>query len=163
MQIGAPYSSAALTTGHSTAGNCGGYSPTGMAGIAPTVAANVTLTGSNVTFYNSGTAATFKPIRILATSASSLSAPTDNSSAPEGILFFQDRTVGACSQNIVDGGTYTGTFYFAPSVIGFGGTGGAYNYFIADQLQIITNLTINTNTSSLADGGLIKIGSALAE
>ena len=163
MQIGAAYTAAA-TTGKSTAGNCGGYSPSGMSGIAPTVAANVTLTAAGVTFYNTGTAANFKPIRILATAASSLSAPTDNSTgASEGILFFQDRTLGACSQNIVQGGTYTGTFYFEPSVIGFGGTGGAYNYFIADQIQFTSNLTINTNFSSLADGGLIKVGAALAE
>ncbi len=71
--------------------------------------------------------------------------------------------MGACSQNIIYGGTYTRTFYFEPSVLGFGGTGGAYNYFIADQLQFTTNLTINTNYSSLADGGVIKQGSALAE
>ena len=127
--------------------------------------ANVTLQASDVTFYNTGTSSTFAPISIFATSSSSLSAPapTGSGGSIEAILFFQDRAVGACAQNLVYGGTYTGTFYFEPGIIGFGGTAGAYNYFIADKIQLTTNLTIGTDYSTLADGSLIKLGAALAE
>jgi hypothetical protein len=117
-----------------------------------------------VSFYNTGTSSTFLPIRIFATSSSNLSAPTSGSSgAAEGILFFQDRSVGACTENLIYGGTYTGTFYFENSEFGFGGTGGTYNYFIADMIQITTGMTVNVNTTSLAGGSLVKVGAALAE
>lgn len=150
--------------GSGTAGNCGGWSPSGMDEPVTTNTANVTLSGSGVTFYNTGTSTTYAPINILATSSSSLSAPTSNSgSGSEGIIFFQDRSVGACTENIIDGGTYTGTFYFEPSLLGFAGSSGTYNYFIADMLQITNGMTINANTTSLANGSLVKIGSALAE
>jgi hypothetical protein len=152
--------------GGSTSNACGDWSPSGMSEPVPNTGttANVTLTGSGVTFYNTGTSATFAPISIFATANSSLSAPTSNSGGGiEGMLFFQDRAQGSCAINLIYGGTYTGTFYFEPSIIGFGGTAGAYNYWIADKIQFTQNMSIGTDYSSLADGGVVKLGAALAE
>jgi len=149
-----------------TAGCCSNdFTPQGIGEPIPGAAtSNVTLLGTGVSFYNTGTASTFKRISIFATSSSNLTAATSGSGgASEGILFFQDRSVGACTENLIYGGTYTGTFYFEPSEFGFGGVGGTYNYFIADMIQITTSTTINVNTTSLSGGSLVKVGAALAE
>jgi Flp pilus assembly protein TadG len=155
------------TTTTTTGQTCSNdFTPQGIDEPVPAsgVTSNVTLSGSGVSFYNTGTSSTFAPISIFATSSSTLTAATSGSSGvSEGILFFQDRSVGACTKNLIYGGTYTGTFYFENSEFGFGGTGGTYNYFVADMVQITQGMTININTTSLANGSLVKIGATLAE
>jgi Flp pilus assembly protein TadG len=162
-----PGSSSTTSTGQTcTTSDSNDFSPDGLDEPVPPsgVTSNVTLTGSGVSFYNTGSSSTFEPISIFATASSNLSAAnTGSSGVSEGILFFQDRGVGSCTENLIYGGTYTGTFYFENSLLGFGGVGGTYNYFIADQVEITTNLTINIDTSGLAGGSLVKIGAALAE
>jgi hypothetical protein len=159
-----PASSASTLSAGQT---CGSFGPPGLDEPVPPsgVTSNITLSGSGVSFYNTApSAASFAPILIYATSGSSLTAATSGAGgAAEGILFFQDRSMGACSENLIYGGTYTGTFYFENSEFGFGGTGGTYNYFIADMIQITKSMTVNVDTSSLAGGSLVKIGAALAE
>jgi hypothetical protein len=162
-----PGSTVTSTSTTTTGQTCGSFGPPGLDEPVPPsgVTSNITLSGSGVSFYNTApSAASFAPISIFATSSSSLTAATSGAGgASEGILFFQDRSMGACTENLIGGGTYTGTFYFEPSEFGFSGTGGAYNYFIADMIQITTAMTINVNTTSLAGGSLVKIGAALAE
>ena len=166
-QAGTSTSTSTTSTGQTcTSTDPNDFSPDALDEPVPPsgVTSNVTLNGSGVSFYNTGSASSFAPISIFATSSSSLTAATSGSGgASEGILFFQDRGVGACSENLIYGGTYTGTFYFENSLLGFGGVGGTYNYFIADQIQITTAMTINVDTSSLSGGSLVKVGAALAE
>lgn len=153
------------TTG--TAGNCGDLNPPGMTNAVPSTTADVTLSGSGVTFYNTGTSSgtyAFEPVNINATAASTLSAPTSSSGgAIQGILFFSDRSVGVCSENIVYGGTYTGTMYFPSDLLAFGGAGSGYNFYIADELEFTQSTTVNANYSMLPNGSPIVTGAALAE
>jgi Putative Flp pilus-assembly TadE/G-like len=66
-----------------------------------TVSGGANIQGTDVTFYNTQGAASYKPIVVSGGSSSSLSAPT--SGTYEGILFFEDRSITSNSQNTISG------------------------------------------------------------
>jgi hypothetical protein len=85
--------------------------------------ASSSITGSNVSFYNTANATySYKPITISGGAQATLSAPMDGAMA--GILFFQDRTISSSSKNTVSGGsttTLTGTLYFPTTPLVYSG------------------------------------------
>jgi hypothetical protein len=72
------------------------------------LAGNAVLTGTGgVTFYNTGTSSTYKPITMTNDSGSvNLAAPTTGPLA--GILFFQDRAIISTAVNLIGGALFRG-------------------------------------------------------
>jgi Flp pilus assembly protein TadG len=128
------------------------------------------VSGSGVTFYltgNNGNGASkvnYGGVTINGGATVNLSAPcsSDNGSI-EGMLFFQDRSITANSNNasVINGGsnsTFTGALYFPTTSLTYNGTSGAnqYTYLVADWLTISGTTTIGNNYSCLANGNIIK-------
>ena len=119
-----------------------------------TVSGGANIQGTDVTFYNTQGAASYKPIVVSGGSSSSLSAPT--SGTYEGILFFEDRSITSNSQNTISGGStasFQGALYFLHSPLVYSwGSSAAYTLIVADTLTISGPSTVNDNYSSLASG-----------
>jgi hypothetical protein len=123
-----------------------------------------TMTGSNVTFYNTGNAGNpYGPIKLTASGSTVLSAPT--SGPLSGILFFQDRSIVSTATSYFDasrGEQYTGALYFPTTPVKYRGTKTFPPYTIIDAwtITMVDTAAINNNYSSLA-GGASPIHSAL--
>jgi hypothetical protein len=135
-----------------------------------------TVTGSGVTFYNSGSGTgvcgtCYRPVILTALSpASILTAPT--SGTYEGVLFFQDRAnslAGSFGANVPLTGYLAGAYYFPDADISFSGTvdlgiNSPYTIIVAQNIFFNVSLfTINNDYSSLPDGSPIKGGAVLVE
>jgi hypothetical protein len=133
--------------------NGGGMSVTGTA----------TLTGTGVTIYNTGTAATYGPIFTQDNVTITLRAPTTGPLA--GILFFQDRTIHfPTSPNIIGVGNLgllEGALYFPTTdlVLSSGqNNNAAYTILVAKTLNLAVNtFRVASDYSSLTNGSPIKV------
>jgi len=163
--------------GISLSGN-GSYTfPAGMYiiyGGGLTIAGNVTVNGTGVTFYNTGTAGgshKYAPIKINGGLTVNLTAPT--SGTYQGILFFQDRAYtcplhGSCSNDSSSfgGGTHenlTGALYFPGTPVLYSGnpTSSVSSLIVAWQVQF--NGTSQLNNNLLIGGGSPIHTASLAE
>jgi putative Flp pilus-assembly TadE/G-like protein len=140
----------------------GGGGPGGLIVTAGVV------TGTGVTFYNSGTGAINISVAVL--NSVTLAAPT--SQPYEGVLFFQDPsdTQNASFNISVAGSSLTGAYYFPDASIQFLGTvdfgqNAAYTILDAQNISFTLSLlfTIHNDYSSLPDGSPIKGGAVLVE
>ena len=123
--------------------------------------ANINVSGTGVTFYNTGTAQyPYGAIDLAGSGQTTLSAPT--SGTYEGILFFQDRSVAAGSAgSTVTGGsgsTFDGAMYFSTTALSYGGNSSTdgYTIVVAYSISVSGSSTFGDNYSSLADGDPIK-------
>jgi len=107
-----------------------------------TVSGSATLSGTGVTFYNTGnTLYPYKPVAIDSANVT-LTAPT--SGALAGILFFQDRSIVSTAQNVLSG-AFQGALYFKTTPV------------VADMISLqINTLNIKNDYSSLASGSPLK-------
>jgi Flp pilus assembly protein TadG len=119
---------------------------------------NANLTGTGVTFYNTGT--NFRPYAPITSSGNvmiDLTAPT--SGALEGILFFQDRSIVSTATNVL-AGKLTGALYFPTTALLLNqqqDVAVPYTIIVADTINLSVNtLTINNDYSSLIDGSPAK-------
>ena len=137
-----------------------------------------TLSGTGVTFYNTGTATgatKYDTISISGGASGALKAPTSGPMAT--ILFFQDRTLTSTltssqlkAKNSVGGSpslTLEGTLYFPSTPLSFEGgsspTGAAhYTILIADTFVFTGSSAFNNDFTNLPDGSPLK-AVALAE
>ena len=137
-----------------------------------------TLSGTGVTFYNTGTATgatKYDTISISGGASGALKAPTSGPMAT--ILFFQDRTLTSTltssqlkAKNSVGGNpslTLEGTLYFPSTPLSFEGgsspTGAAhYTILIADTFVFTGSSAFNNDFTNLPDGSPLK-AVALAE
>ena len=114
------------------------------------------LTGSNVTFYNTGSPAyPYAPVTITGSSSSTLSAPTSGPLA--GMLVFQDRSVVSTALNSIDGShgeIYTGAFYFPTTPVTYTANSTFPPYVIIDawQVTMLGTSAIGNTYTSLPDG-----------
>jgi len=130
-----------------------------------------TLTGTGVTFYNTGNPTyPYAPITITGSSNSQLSAPTSGSLA--GILVFQDRSIVACcgpsTVNTIDGShgeIYTGAFYFPTTPVTYTANSTFPPYVIIDawQVTMLGTSAIGNTYTSLPDGASPIRSAALVE
>jgi len=129
------------------------------------------LTGTDVTFYNTGTtsgANQYSRIQIQGNVTGGLYAPTTGSMVT--MLFFQDRAFSGGQANIVNGNTgltLQGTLYFPTTPVTFAGgassTGAAaYTILVAGSIKFTGGATFNDDFSSLPGGSPLKTV-ALAE
>jgi hypothetical protein len=134
-------------------------------GLTSSSASSV-LTGTGVTFYNTGTGGfgsyTYRPLVISGGGTANLSAPS--SGTLSGILFFQDRTLpNQSSQETVSGGsstTFEGALYFPKSQLVFSGGSAqnpAYVIIVSRILTISGSSTVNNDYSGLPLGSPIKV------
>jgi len=132
-----------------------------LGGISVAGTYSPTLTGSNVTFYNTGnTTYQYAPVAITGSSSTALYAPTSGSLA--GILFFQDRSIvgyccGPATVNTFDGSRgelYTGALYFPTTPISYTGNATYPPYTIIDawQVKMVGTSAIKNNYTSLESG-----------
>jgi hypothetical protein len=153
---------------------CGGITVSGSASLTLNLgtyvlkggglnlAGNAVLTGTGgVTFYNTGTSSTYKPITMTNDSGSvNLAAPTTGPLA--GILFFQDRAIISTAVNLIGGGNaqYQGAFYFPTTEIQLSqgsAVPAAYTIIVAKRIGVFVNtFAIANDYSSLAKGSPIK-------
>jgi Flp pilus assembly protein TadG len=135
-----------------------------------TVTGSSVLTGTGVTFYNTGNATyRYAPVSIAGSAGTILSAPTSGPLA--GILFFQDPSVGTCcgptTVNSFDGSSgaiYQGALYFPTSPLSYTGSTSlsAYSILVGWQITMVGTTSINNDYSSLSGGDPIH-SAALAE
>jgi hypothetical protein len=135
-----------------------------------TINAQASVSGTGVTFYNTGTKSGtygFAPITITGGGIVTLSAPTSGPLA--GMLFFEDRDPlkhGQITNTITgqSGSTFTGALYFPTTSLSYaGGTAvGGYTVVVAWQVKFVGNSTFSNDYSSLTGGPLIA-GVALVE
>jgi Putative Flp pilus-assembly TadE/G-like len=127
------------------------------------ISTDATVTGTGVTFYNTGTASgntAYQPISVNGGSGLELSAPT--SDPYEGILFFEDRNpargTSGTTNNFTSqtGSNVTGAFYFKSTGLSYtGGTAQtAYTIIVADTVKFVGSSTTNDNYG--LDGSPIK-------
>lgn len=119
------------------------------------VSGSATLTGSGVTFYNTGDAShPYAPITASDQPVISLSVPT---SGP--LVFFQDRSIVSSLPNVLMG-SLAGALYFPTTPIElYSGSSVAvpYTILVADTVKIFLNaLTVTSNYSAQAHGSPIK-------
>ena len=125
-----------------------------------------TLTGTNVTFYNTGNSTyTYKPVQVNGSGSTVLSAPTTGPLA--GILFFQDRSIISCCSSITDnsvngsnGAVYTGALYFPSTPIIYTGSSSlsAYSIIVGWQVTMVGSSTLNDDYTSLPGGSPVHTG-----
>jgi len=148
---------------------CGGITLTGgtvtlgpgtynLIGGGLNVSPTTTLTGTGVTFYNTGNAGfPYAPINLTGSANTNLSAPVEGNMA--GILMFQDRSItNGTTANLVDasnGQIYTGTLYFPTTTLQYHGTpiDNPYELLIAWRLSFFGHTTVTSNYGSLPNGG----------
>ncbi len=136
--------------------NPGTYVISGPGGLS--FQGNGTVSGTGVTFYLSGGAVNFANSQTI-----QLTAPTNGTYA--GILFFQSAGNGsAATINGGGGSQLQGALYFpgATLTMNGAGTGAAYMILVAKTLNLDTNISFNSNYTSLANGSPIK-GAVLVE
>lgn len=125
-----------------------------------TVDGSATLTGPGVTFYNTGTNASYKPIYTQDLDTLNLSAPTTGTLA--GILFFQDRKIVSSADNVISGGSakMEGVLYFPTTPLSFSSqssVAAAYTIVVAKRISNGVNaLTIANDYSSLPKGSPLR-------
>jgi hypothetical protein len=125
-----------------------------------TVDGNAILNGTGVTFYNTGTSTTFKPIYTQDGNTLNLIAPTSGTYA--GILFFQDRSITSSAANIIAGGSakLEGALYFKNSPLVFSSQSAvtaAYTIIVAKTISNqVDTFSVANDYSSLAKGSPIK-------
>jgi hypothetical protein len=122
-----------------------------------------TSTGTGVTFYLTGTNASYGSVTANATANVTLTAPT--SGTYRGILFFQDRSItSAMNATFATTGTLalTGSLYFPTTDVSFQGGAGTTSYITAIVANEITftNNTYITNDSTGSNTGLSAGASA---
>lgn len=134
----------------------------GNKNVGFTISGQGTIQGTGVTFYNTATSSSnFQPANITGGANMSLSAP--NTGSLEGILFFQDRSVGVGSQNQFAGTSATslqGSLYLPTGNVKYGGTtsgGAAYTIIVADTIVFNGTGTFNSNYSGLSGGSPVKV------
>lgn len=123
------------------------------------VGGSTTITGTGVTFYNTGsTGHKYGGITITGSDNSSLTAPTTGALA--GILFFQDRTIAnpdASSITGTSGEAFVGALYFPTSALTFSGTSnGQYTILVADTVSFSGSAKVDSNYTSLPAGSPVK-------
>ena len=128
-----------------------------------TVNNGATLTGSGVTFFNTGQSGqTIAAIDIAGVVPITLSAQT--SGTYQGILFIQDRNLSYATTNTFDNGStsvLTGTLYFPSTGINYaGGTTQSYTAIIAKTLTFSNGASIKNDTTG-AFTGLATHGTSL--
>jgi len=137
-----------------------------LAGGGMVMSANTTMTGTEVTFYNTTGTGGYGGITLNGNTTANLSAPT--SGPLTGIRFFQDRSVPSSGAGSTITGnsssTFDGALYFATTTVSFGGNSSinGYSIVVADKLTVSGNSSIGSNYSSLTGGSPIK-GTVLAE
>jgi putative Flp pilus-assembly TadE/G-like protein len=122
-------------------------------------ASSAKITGTGVTFYNTGSSKTYAPINMTANTIANLSAPT--SGALKGILFFEDRSINAKKAETVAGdstSTFDGALYFLNSALSLNGGSSisGYTLIVADTLSVSGNSSLRDNYTGLADGSPLK-------
>ena len=125
-----------------------------------------TLTGTGVTFYNTGEAGhPYHAINISGGTTVTLSAPTSGSLA--GILFYQDASISSGQQSSVSGGAssvFDGALYFPTTPLSYsGGTASAYTIIVAKTVSFSGGSTLKNDYSSLPGGSPVKGNAVLAE
>jgi Flp pilus assembly protein TadG len=137
-----------------------------LAGGGMSISSNTTMTGTEVTFYNTTGTGGYGAISFSGNSTVNLSAPT--SGPLTGILFFQDRSIpssGAASTFTGNSSsTFDGAIYFPTTSVSFHGNSSAngYSIVVANQLSLSGNSSLGANYTSLTGGSPIK-GTILAE
>jgi Flp pilus assembly protein TadG len=142
-----------------------------MNGLTVSPGFSPTLTGSGVTFYNTGNASyPYLPVTITGSASSTLSAPTSGSLA--GILVFQDRSIvdccGPATVNTIDashGEIYTGAFYFPTTPVTYTANSTFPPYVIIDawQVAMVGTSAIGATYTSLPNGASPIHSAALVE
>jgi hypothetical protein len=131
-----------------------------LAGGGMSLSANTTMTGTEVTFYNTTGTGGYGAISLNGNTTANFSAPTSGPLA--GILFFQDRAVPTTGASSTISGNATSTFdgamYFPTTAVAFKGNSSAtgYSIVVADKLTVSGNASIGSNYSSLSDGSPIR-------
>jgi Putative Flp pilus-assembly TadE/G-like len=127
------------------------------------IGTDATVTGTGVTFYNTGTASgntSYQPISVNGGSGLTLSAPT--SDPYEGILFFEDRNPAGATSGTTNnftsqtGSNVTGAFYFKTTALSYegGSASTAYTIIVARTVKFVGSSTANDNYG--LDGSPIK-------
>ena len=134
------------------------------------VSGGAALTGTGVTFYNTGSgngATKYGDIQMTGTGPVTLSAPTTGGQANyEGILIFQDRTLGTTGGNgdVIQGnqtGSHlNGVIYVPKGLVTYTGNmdGTGYQSIVADEITFTGNSTLASDYSTLADGNPLQTG-----
>jgi len=131
------------------------------------VSGGAALTGTGITFYNTGTAngsTKYDDISMTGSGTVTLSAPT--SGTYEGILIFQDRTLattggnGDVIQGNQTGSHLNGIIYVPKGLVTYTGNmdGTGYQSIVADTITFTGNSTMSSDYSTLADGNPLKTG-----
>ncbi|HEY2016241.1 MAG TPA: pilus assembly protein TadG-related protein [Bryobacteraceae bacterium] len=112
---------------------------------------NGTLNGTNVTFYLTGT---FNSISVNGNMITNLQAPTSSSNPLHGLLFFEDRTLGANAVSVTfNGGSglvLNGALYFPQSLVKYSGGSTTTNNHVA---LIASSINFIGNSYFVADIG----------
>jgi Putative Flp pilus-assembly TadE/G-like len=123
-------------------------------------ATNANLSGTEVMFYNTGTASSYGGISLSGSNTVNLSAPT--SGPYEGILFFQDRSipVGDAGSTITgsSGSTFDGAIYFPTTAVTYAGSSSSngYTIVVGYTVSISGNAVLGDNYSMNQDGSPIR-------
>ena len=125
---------------------------------------NANITGNNVTIYNTYGSTnkgnySYSPVSIDANSTVSLTAPTTGTYA--GILFFEDRSAPASSDNYGGGSSavYQGVIYAknaAVTMYGNSSVNAQYTILVADTISMVGTTGFNDNYSLLPNGSPIQ-------
>jgi len=159
---------------------CGGINVTtnGAVGFSGTyylvggglnISGNPSLSGTGVTFYNTGNSSyAYQPIQITGAPTGSIAAPTSGPMA--GILFYQDRSIGTDPRwnqvNGSGGAVYNGTFYFPTTGLQYTGAQvvDPYELLIAWRLWFLGgDTTIANHYNTLPNGASPIANAALVE
>jgi hypothetical protein len=186
--ITAPSAGACAQTGYSLSNGavatisegvyCGGIAVSGGAtlrlnpgtyvlkGGGLTVAGMSALIGSGVTFFvTAGTGYPYAAVSLSGNATVQLRAPV--SGPLSGILFYQDRSIGAGPGSTITGGAtsyFTGALYFPTTPLTYtGGAASDYTILVAYRLTITGGATLNNDYSSLTAGSPIKGNAVLGE
>jgi hypothetical protein len=127
-------------------------------------------TGSGVTFYNTGTSATYGPVNVIFALGSLISAPTSGTYA--GIHYFQDRNnpqtaTFAANLNFGSGNNpaVEGAYYFPDATVSFDfdfGANAPYSILVANQVKWLVSFTFNADYSSLPNNASpLPVGNAV--
>ncbi|MGH9775084.1 MAG: pilus assembly protein TadG-related protein [Candidatus Acidiferrales bacterium] len=135
-----------------------------------TVSGNAQVSGSGLTFFNTGNSTFhYSPVTFSGNAGGSLTAPTTGSYA--GILFYQDPAIGSNpAQNTFSGNAtlaLQGALYFPTTPLSISGNGSsgtaAYTIYVATTISISGNSVLNDDFSSLPSGSPIRGNSVLDE
>jgi len=132
------------------------------------IGGGVTVTGSGLTFYNTGDATyAYQPFNFSNGATVTMSAPTTGSLA--GILLFQDRSIVSAAVNTFQGETnlsLTGSLYFPTTTISYSGganVAGTYSIIVAKTVTFSGGCKMNNDYSSLPGGTPVKGNAVISE